>query len=586
MQKKSKRTLLPQLILTLVAFVLLFIKSGYFPLNALRSIQITRSFNSGNIKKNSIIDLNLLEQAILMSPGNCEAYKPLGIKYIEYAFPKINTEINYSANLRQKDENHDKVLSAKILSILDSGLDKCARDELNLRFLRGYIYYLIDEPYLAIQELDVFREYDAYDKSQSAQAFEIMSESFNDLQNPTNAAITLIISLSEQHKDNVSEDMNKISTIDSYLKSASVAILPNCGAGFGRYATATKIDGQLGFLGVLSGSPSALIYSQTNNGNIFTTGKVLDATDSNTVGADVMLDKDGNTHIVYLFGERYIIYANSMDEFTKKIIIDSQNTSSSLVDQPNSKRLDSVSLAIDQQNRVHLTWSYTSGYIGYTIIKDSNVAALTLIANNAYFPDIEVSNNDTVSMVYNNVFSFPAEFTQVWYLEKNTSGWAKPVQISQSNIWAGAASLTISDDGVLHVFYITGTSPYNMELIHVVRNSQGNWEMPEVVGNQNFRPFNPARDGLSFAGRTAPSVASLPDNRIVVVWRGPIIDGYTEIFGREYVNGKWKQIQILGKIAGQDFSNTQSIILKNENPDIVSLVWSNNGELVFREWKP
>lgn len=576
MQKKSRVYLAPQLVLILVISILFLSKSGYFPLNALRSIQTVRVFNSGYVNNNSITEVNILKQAIAMSPGNCDAYATLGWKYIEYAFPENNTHITYSSDLRQRHGNYDKLLSAEMLNILDSGLSKCTRDELDLRFLKGSIYYLTDQPYLAIQELTVYRKFDPYDKSQAAQAYEIMSESYTDLKDPLNAAIMLIFSLSEKHKDNVSEDINKIKTTNGYLESVSTNLLPNRNAGIGRYATATKINGQIRFLGALSGNPSVLIYSQTKNGNIFSTGEVLDA--GNILGGNVALDRYGNTHIAYLLGNRYIVYANSKDEFADKIIIDTQITTPRI--------LDSIDLAIDQNNQPHLTWSYKTDGIGYTVIKDGKADKPTLIANNSLFPSIRVSNNNSVNIVYNNRTYFPAEITQVWYLEKKSDSWGKPVQISQSNMWAGAASMIISDDGELHVFYITGSSPDNMELMHVVRDVQGNWQMPEVVGSQYFRPFNPAREGLNFAGRTAPSATLLSGNRIAVVWRGSFVDGHTEIYGREYADGEWKQIQILGEITGQDYADTQSVILKNDNLDVVSLVWSNNGELIFYEWKP
>lgn len=576
MQKKSRGYLVPPLILILVIGTLFFSKSGYFPLDALRSIQILRVFNLGQVKDNSIAEVNKLKQAIVMSPGNCDAYVALGWKYIEYAFPQKNADIIYSSDLRQRHGNHDKLLSSEILNILDTGLSNCTRDELDLRFLKGSIYYLTYQPSLAIQELSVYSKFDAYNKSQSAQAYEIMSESYTDLNDPLSAAAMLIFSLSEKHKNSISEDINKIKTINTYLESASTNLLPTSNAGIGRYATATKINGQLRFLGALSGNPSLLIYSQTSDGNTFSTSEVLDV--GNILSASVALDSYGNMHIAYLLGNRFLVYANSKDEFTDKTIIDSQIEI--------SRTLDSIDLAIDQNDQPHLTWSYTNGGIGYTTIKDGQADKPTFIASNSLFPNIKISNDNSVNIVYNNSYYFPSEFTQVWYLEKISTDWKQPVQISRSNTWAGAASMIVSDDGELHVFYIAGSTPDNMELLHVLRDVEGNWQTPEVIGNQNFRPFNPAREGLNFAGRTAPSVALLSGNRIAVIWRGAVVEGYSDIYGREYSNGEWKQIQILGKIEGQDYADTQSIILKNENLDTVSLVWSSNGELVFYEWKP
>lgn len=586
MQKNNNIYLIPQLVLVVIILTLLVDNSGYIPLNALRSIQLVRTVDSSSAEDNTITTLNLLKRAIVMSPGNCDAYLSLGTKYIDFAFPNIDPKL---PDLHEQGK-YDDALAAEILSLLDSGLQKCDRYELSLHFLKGYLYYLMNKPQLALQ---TFQTYLDLKPSKPVHAYEIMSEAYAELQDPLNAGVALIRSMSFGHKDEASQDLIKIDRINEYFQNTPIGIIPDHTMGFGRYFTATKVGKELKLFGTIQGDLSLLVYSKSVNSQLEMQGEILDVGDN--IGGSVGLDKDGNTHVVYLFGDQFLVYSNSKDEFTKKIVIDAFSTNPPILNMIDpitrtaSHRLDSVDIAVDDQNQSHIIWSYSSGFIGYTTINDGEADKPIIMGSNVVVPDITVLHNGDVSIVYNTRSPFPIQFTQVWYLERKNGVWKDPLQISHSSMWAGAASIVANDEGELHVFFVTGSSPENVQLLHITRNLQGNWSEPEVIGSQNYRPFVPISykgSPINFGGRTAPAVAMLPNNHLVVVWRGYFANGSTQVLGRLYSNGEWQPIQVLGEISDQDFTDTPSIIDKNNNLDTVDLVWSNNGELVFYEWKP
>ena len=581
MKKDNNIIYVPQIILAITITILL-IAHSYFPLNALRSIQIVRMVRTRSTNDTSLSDIYLLEKSISMSPGNCDAYLLLGDKYIQYAFPNYDENLGYSSLLRQKGK-YDEALANEILIILDSGLKQCERYQYQLHFSKGYLYYLMDKPNLAPYEFESL-----LNKPPSMLTYEVMSETYANLQDPLDAGLTLILSLAGGHKDVVNEDINKIEKINHYLSGNPLPIIPNRNAGFGRYSTATLVKGQMSYFGVFHGKTSVLVHYLPSGGGHSAQTEVLDA--GNNVQLGTALDKEGYTHIAYLFGNRYIIYANSKDNFTEKEIIDAHATTFAIKDKLFSSDVDSIQLAIDYNNNPQLIWSYELGYIGYASLDSNNPNHnLEVITNNGVFPDIEVLSNGSLGVVYNNLAAFPAQTTQVFYIEKDNDKWGNPTNVSKSLQWAGAANIVADKNNVIHVFYITGSTSKDVKLMHVERDLQGNWHHPEVIADNEYRPLIPTLSGesqVNFGGRTAPSAALLSGNRIAVIWRGAFIDGATKVFGRVYISGKWQEIETLGKIPGQDYYDTQSIILKNDNSDSVFLVWPENGNLTYHEWKP
>ncbi|PJB30492.1 hypothetical protein CO110_00220, partial [Candidatus Desantisbacteria bacterium CG_4_9_14_3_um_filter_40_11] len=524
MRKSGFLKYVPAIAVILIAFVLKFGGFDYNPFHALRSEQIDRTFLTiiSSDKVISETEINLLKQAIVLSPNNCGAYVSLGIAYLDFAFPETDEGKSYNPDFNNEKRVYDEMLAAEILDKLDFALSNCNQYTILIRLMKGNLYYLMGEPQSALEELKSL-DLNEMDTDNSIYAYEIMSASYEDLNDPLNAALSLIFSLSEGHKSNAEKDLIKIEEINRYLHNTEISIIPNRGAGFGRYSVASIYDNQMKIFGVIDGTPSILVYLNVGNEGSIISSKVLDAGES--VWGSVALDNEGNTHVAYLLGERYIIYANSKDDFTSKVIIDSHNTMPSILEQPNRVRLTSIQIVFDYQNQPHLIWSYGLGKLGYTVIKNDKADVPTIIANDSIFPDIKVSANGVVSIVYNNYENFPNPTTQVWYLEQQDGTWKQTIQISEAGMWAGSASIISDDNGNLHVFYITGTSSEDLALMHAIRDLQGNWLSPEIIGSGNHRPFLPgSSDGspISFSGRTAPSVALLSGNRVAVIWRGTL----------------------------------------------------------------
>jgi len=582
----------PQTILIFIIAILFGGGAKYIPLNALRSIQIVRMIDRKAVGSESLADINLLKHSIFISTGNCSAYLSLGDRFIQFAFPKYdeelghNNSLGYSSFLRQKGK-YDETVANEIISIIDSGIKHCDRIQYQLHFRKGYLYYLMDRPDLALPEFEVLKQLKSPTDSPMI-TYEVMSKVYSDLRNPLNAGITLIFSMAKERKDVANEDISKIEKINQYLRDAQVPLIPNRNSGFGRYATATIFNNQTYFFGVINSDTSVLVYLLLQ-GDKIVSQEVIDA--GNNVQLSAALDKDGYTHIAYLFGDRYIIYANSKDDFLKKTVIDANSVSLSVMDKPISKALDSIHLAVDGNGVAHLIWSYESGYMGYVPIRnndDPNKHSV-IVSFDSKYPDIETFDNGSVGIVYNNGSSFPAQTTQVLYRENNNGIWGDSLNVSKTSHWAGAANLIADGNGILHVFYITGSSANDVQLMHATRDKEGVWQQPEVIAEQEYRPFIPVSSGenqVNFGGRTAPSVTLLSENRIAVIWRGAFIDGATQVFGRVYSDYKWTPIENLGQISGQDYVDTQSIILNNDTSDIVLLVWPDKDTLIFKQWKP
>lgn len=585
-KKNYYHLILPFLALSL-ASILIFSRFRYQPFHALLSEEIERSSNKviDSGRAINIDDTNRLLRAIALSPNNCGAYVSLGDAYLLATFPETDKGKNYNPNFKNKKGEYDIKLATEILSKLDFASSNCDQYTIPLKILKGKLYYLMNKPQLTLKELTAINPQEV-DVNNLVFVYELMSESYADLNDPINAAQTLIFSLAEEHKSDPNQDLAKVEQINTYLQNTEISLVPNRGSGLGRYSVATIYDNQMRIFGVIDGSPSMLVYLDVGNDGSVLSSKVLDTGES--VWGSVVMDSDGNTHVAYLFGDRYVIYANSKDDFVSKAIIDSFTTVPSIANQPNRTRVHSIQIATDRQNLPHLIWSYASGHLGYTVIANGKADTPMIIASDSIFPDIKLFADSTVGIVYNNYESFPNQTTQVWYLEQQNGVWEEAIQISGARVWAGSASLIADNSGSLHVFYVTGTSSEDLALMHAVRNSQGIWQPSEIVGSGNYRPFLPgSSDGnpISFSGRTAPSVAFLSGNRVAVVWRGALIDGFTEVLGRIYSNGQWQPIQVLGKIKGKNYLDTPSIVLTG-NTNKINLMWTNDGQLNFYDWEP
>lgn len=621
-----------QFLILVAVLALTLSNSEYYPLNALKSMQITNNFIQANNGVATESEINSLRKSVILSPGNCRARDALGKALFSVAFNfgiqekvinenSFTTRSEYSVIIpADKGENqvYDKDLAEEMFNAWEVVKKECSPYLLNAHFYKGYSYYLIGKPLLAIQEMEDYLGLDTQDTNTGGMlnnpvnAYDIISKSYADLQDSKNAAMTLAISLSQQGESDSLTEYNipeigyygsgnateyiteygaKVDQINQYLDEAQISIVPSRLFGFGRYSTmVVRRKDQFVLFGVNDDDPSGLntlVSLQIQDGNLIS-NQVMNVTDYQL--GSICLDKNGNIHVAYSFGDEYVMYANSKDDFSHRTSINRHSAILlSLNPQEKAPAINSIQITCDDQGRSHLIWSYGLGVIEYTTIENGAPNLPEIIASNAFSPDIKVFANSKVGVIYNDSTTFPDQETQVWYMEQDNGVWENPVQISRSGMWAGAASILSDEKGVLHVFYVTGASPEDVTLMHVIRNSQGNWQEPESIGSKNYRPLIPtASQGkpISFGGRTAPSIALLSGNRVVVVWRGPFINGQTEVLGREYINGKWQTVQVLGGIAGQEYTDTPSVVLQNEDPDTVNLIWLSDEQINFYDWTP
>ena len=334
-------------------------------------------------------------------------------------------------------------------------------------------------------------------------------------------------------------------------------------------------------------NPQILLYVESKDGRKWGSQQIFLVHDGIT--GSVALDSQGIVHTAYSANGNTILYANTKTGLDKPMLIDMTKTQSPLGSNgPYKIYVDTLQLAIDNQENAHIVCYYSNSQIGYVVVSlDGTASTPVIIANDAIYPDIGMTSNEVPEVVYNNYQPFPTQSTQVWFIEKANRNWNTPRQISEGGTWAGAASIVVQPDDTVDVVYETGTTPDNIKLMYVSRDVNGVWSQPAIIGVDQFRPWVPSTGTtLSFGGRTAPSLSLLSNNRLAVVWRSSGVDA-TNVVGRiRDADGTWEPIQVLGQIGGNDYQDTQSIVMQSLPKSSILVLWPEDGIPVLHKWTP
>jgi len=530
--------------------------------------------------------LPTLEEVVRLAPDDCGSQDLLAMAYHQNA-----------RTSPPPGQRLDPALVEQSIGVFQELFRRCEGSDLSTlgHWHLSWLYEEIDRPHEALKELNAFVDdmrapsgptdagyeelQDAYDRMSRIYA------SSNDFTNAFWALTQRVLS-----NDDYAQDLSTITKMNAYLRRPDTqidGIVPSHPLGFGRYsAAALTSDNMLHILSTARLDPRLILYSTTKDGKEWAPSSVLMA-ENNPMGA-MAVDSASNVHLAFAVNQHAIIYTNTHDGLSSRVIVDISRARVPTLRPTNSMlSINSLQLAVDSEQRAHLVWHYGGAIIGYSTISDHISTTPIVIATDGAFPDVKITSSGSVSVVYSNSLAFPDPDAGVWFMESYNGAWSNPVRISDVGVWTGAATLAILEDGSIHVIYITGQSPSDAKLMHVSRTIQGKWSVPGIIGEGTSRPWIPISKGSTFGGRTTSSLKTLPNNRLLVAWRAASDGNRTPILIRELKDGVWSPVSSIGAIQGEDYLDTQSFVLASDPSDTsVRLVWSKDGQPFIYEWEP
>ena len=524
-----------------------------------------------------------LQHAIELNPNNCEVYPILSNIYENLAIGQDGSS-----------QKLDPALIEKAITVNQHGIQRCP-DTISLLFSEYSLardYSNLGNHGQAIIELNKLITANPvnvnYRTFVPANLYSDIGSEYESMGNRLDAFKAYLHSAS--YEADAGQTSDSIKTVNKDLKddpNLAAQIGPGQPIGFGRYRSAAITpDGKVHLLATLYGNSALLLYTNSQNGQDWQNPQILMVHDG-MVGS-LVLDAQGVVHFAYSANGNTIVYANTKDGLDKAVIIDMKKTQPQLaLNGPFSIYVSTLQIAIDSQDRAHIICGYSHSQIGYVMVSNGIPSVSKLIANDAINPDIGISSDGSLDIVYNNSNPFPEPGTQVWFINKVNEKWSTPIQLSEDREWAGAASIAVQTDGSIHVVYLTGSTADSIKLMYVHRNLDGRWSQPEMIGDGQFRPWiPPIGPNQSFGGRTAPSITLLSGNKLAVIWRAQGKTS-TTVLGRVLQDGTWGPIKVIGQIDGQDYHDTQSIVLSQLiSGSPLMILWPEAGKPVLHEWHP
>ena len=563
----------PVFVLLILGFLVLLVSwftLGYRPFYTLLSKREFTLAMSGKFPGNQ--NIIMLEKSIRLSPDNCYARFNLANIYYEEILGKNNTSMTY-----------DNELVTNLLDEYETVIKKCPNTQAEYisHFRLADVYNKLGQDNLALEELQKFVTakpmHLTIDAINLPIAYEIMTQIYIEKGDNFSAFETLLAQLN--YEDDNYKDLEIITQIEqlvesdpSVLQFFTVSEL----AGFGKYISAISTrDNRIQFLAEANDIPA--LYLLDYQKNSFEPNRLI--TVNEKVLSSMAVGSADQLIVAYQANNAIFCSVARNGRNRTTILDDVEYEFESL---PGAGvRVRSIQMSLDNQDTIHLVWDNNLDQLYYASIRNSSVVKLEFVSNSAAFPDIKAA--DSVYIVYQTgigIGSFPNDAGQVAFVEYINGNWSKPVQVSENDSWAGAATLALAPKGSIHVVYISANSPDNARVMYTTRNEKNVWSKPETIGEAEYKPWIPD----NFGGRTTPSIATLSDGRLVVFWR--VLDGEdTVLVGRIYNGGKWGAVTEVSKIAGKDYHDTPSIIAKaGQQVDAIQLIWTDlEGNIFLRD---
>jgi hypothetical protein len=181
-------------------------------------------------------------------------------------------------------------------------------------------------------------------------------------------------------------------------------------------------------------------------------------------------------------------------------------------------------IAADSANHPHIAWSgigiFHTTYDGTKWIQPPE-SVLPV----GWHPDIQINATDKVFLFLNDSQFYATPGVSV-YEEDNTEGhWGKPVKLSTSPFWSGAAAGAFDSQGNIYVAWMGATTESGgQDQVFFSRYIGGEWQAPFPIGEVNT--------SAGSTGQESPTVAFDSNDVFYVFWRGLNSDNHPVIFAR------------------------------------------------------
>jgi len=181
-------------------------------------------------------------------------------------------------------------------------------------------------------------------------------------------------------------------------------------------------------------------------------------------------------------------------------------------------------IAVDSANHPHVAWSGI-GIFHTTHNGTEWIQPPEPVLPVGWHPDIQINATDKVLLFLNDSQFYATPGVSVYEVDNTEGHWGKPVQLSTSPFWSGAAAAALDSQGNIYVAWIGATTESGgQDQVFFSRYIDDEWQSPFPIGEVNT--------SAGSTGQESPSVAFDSNDVFYVFWRGLNSDNHPVIFAR------------------------------------------------------
>jgi hypothetical protein len=168
-------------------------------------------------------------------------------------------------------------------------------------------------------------------------------------------------------------------------------------------------------------------------------------------------------------------------------------------------------IAVDSANHPHIVW--TNVDLFHTTYTGQKWVGPSKAVSGAWHPDIQIDVNDDLWLFMNSGGFYATPGVSVYVMNNIGGQWNKPLKISKSPFWSGAAAAAFDSRGDIYLVWIGAPSKDGgSDQVFYTRYIGGEWQDPFPIGDVNW--------AATSTGQESPAVAFDANNVFYVFWRG------------------------------------------------------------------
>lgn len=495
------------IIASLMAALTFVLKTGYLPFNAIKGYS---SLNKAKIlleEKQTDLAIPLLQQAKLTAPNDYEAYYLLGLIETD-----LNVKIKYLSEAADKNPNKVEILIflayAQVEKRNYSAAEKLISSAKTIAPTDSLVYGSIS---------------DLYNKMGNMSGYFDSLYQYSLLISDESARMQIFAHLNSIIKEHPKEIILESSKLSGTARQNSIVLDKN---------------NILHALTFEKKHPDLLMYVTSKDyGATWTINRVL-YTGNHTEGI-LLLTPDNITHFFFGNAGKSIYYENS-STYTP-IILD--NSGSNIQ-------------AEQYKNTIFTTWETDNKNFGkdilLTTIRNNSISHPKKIASNSINPSLLISQEGTIYLIYNTDTIYPSNQGKIYFMQKKlNSEWDNALVLSGASEWAGGGNGIISEDGTLHLIYLSSNKKNQLDLVYR-KYKDGNWSQQTQLNQLNSFPYL-AHPPVFITGRVSPDICTSRNN-VYIFWRGDENDSTSPIYLTKISKPNNESNILLGYITKKDFS--------------------------------